>query len=560
MSGFWTVLGLEPTEDISAIKRACAEKAKACHPEEDPEGFLKLRNAYRAALDYAGGGEEASPEAPPAGAEELEDEGWSLSGRPEIMDEGPNPFADHPAAKAFLVLYTGKQRKNPQAWMDYFTSGEFLDVAWERRFAALLLEQATRLEAEYRVNREFLTWLCVAYQFRVLRAEFRNPDGSPRVECQFQINREAQFSGQEFIFEIAAKGPAPKYPRGNELAMLHSFQEYRRMVRIAGDGVWSEQEIGQYSEIIGCYAAGYITDKCQQRGDMDHERHPAGLRLLTHFFRRAGLPEELYRIAWEKLDLKTALMGRAKILYGALRELVLERLPELAEQKKTSFAKLRTDFHDYAAGTYKRGGEHAQATGEDIRRTDAFFFLLPLTMAVYSQYEAVKGEILRRLPDTAAPEEGRELIASCLADGVCGLPEPDAVGLGTAFERDGEDEEDGEPPEAFEPLPPESVLPFEVFAENTEFLYVCTWFQRDRILALFQQTPVGKQLVEGGQFSDIGDAQTAVALAKRLLDDQLHPKGFPMEALKVLPEAVYAQWDYAVPARTRTFRPSGARR
>ena len=109
--------------------------------------------------------------------------------------------------------------------MDYFTSGEFLDVAWERRFAALLLEQATRLEAEYPVNREFLTWLCVAYQFRVLRAEFRNPDGSPRVECQFQINREAQFSGQEFIFEIVAKGPAPKYPRGNELAMLHSFQE-----------------------------------------------------------------------------------------------------------------------------------------------------------------------------------------------------------------------------------------------------------------------------------------------------------------------------------------------
>ena len=267
------------------------------------------------------------------------------------------------------------------------------------------------------------------------------------------------------------------------------------------------------------------------------------------------MPEELYRIAWEKLDLKTALMGRAKTLYGALRELVLERLPELAEQKKTSFAKLRTDFHDYAAGTYKRGGEHAQATGEDIRRTDAFFFLLPLTMAVYSQYEAVKGEILRRLPDTAAPEEGRELIASCLADGVCGLPEPDAVGLGTAFERDGEDEEDGEPPEAFEPLPPESVLPFEVFAENMEFLYVCTWFQRDRILALFQQTPVGKQLVEGGQFSDIGDAQTAVALAKRLLDDQLHPKGFPVEALKVLPEAVYAQWDYAVRSKDKDLPP-----
>ena len=37
-------------------------------------------------------------------------------------------------------------------------------------------------------------------------------------------------------------------------------------------------------------------------------------------------------------------------------------------------------------------------------------------------------------------------------------------------------------------LPPESALPFQIFAENTELLYVCIWFQRDQILALFQQT------------------------------------------------------------------------
>ena len=54
----WTTLGLEATKDVSAIKRAYAEKAKACHPEEDPEGFLKLRQAYQAALAYAEGGEE----------------------------------------------------------------------------------------------------------------------------------------------------------------------------------------------------------------------------------------------------------------------------------------------------------------------------------------------------------------------------------------------------------------------------------------------------------------------------------------------------------------------
>ena len=57
MDTIWTALGLEPTKDVSAIKRAYAEKAKTCHPEEDPEGFLQLRQAYQAALAWAENGE-----------------------------------------------------------------------------------------------------------------------------------------------------------------------------------------------------------------------------------------------------------------------------------------------------------------------------------------------------------------------------------------------------------------------------------------------------------------------------------------------------------------------
>nr|WP_325230917.1 hypothetical protein [uncultured Oscillibacter sp.] len=720
METIWTALGLEPTKDVSAIKRAYAEKAKTCHPEENPEGFLQLRRAYQEALSFAGDGEKAP--APPPSPEEPEDQGWSLTDGPAIIDEGPNPFADHPAAKAFLALYTGKQRKNPQAWMDYFTSGDFLEVGWKRRFAGFLLEQTVRLEGEYPLNKEFLGWLYIVYQFTVDRSR------------EFQMMEWAQFDGQKFIFEIAKRAHVPKTPRGNELAMSYSFREYLHMVYMAEHDAWSEQKIGQCSEIVGRYAAGYITDKCQQRGDMDYERHPAGLRLMTHFFRREGLPDELYRIVWEKLDLKTALMGRAKILYGPLRELALERLPELAGQRKVSFAKLRKDFSDYAVSTYKRRGEHAQATEEDIRRTDDFFsredfqqalldrrfieedllhtavsetrcdyflqrvirfyqehgdapcaqqvvdrakemlryqaladrlrrdretkiqesgltlksapffrhwlntgfshsmeretkrsllgylnqelpylpewsrsflgvegeetlepvsvtlklgrdkftvqfhlryqsflrngepihrpcliweqlmewapnsdtflHLLPVTAAVYNQYDEVRAEILRRLEDTAAPKEGRVFIAACLADQVCGLPIPDAVGT-----------EDAREPEWARSLPPVSFLPYQIFAENTEVLYVCIWFQRDRVLALFQQTPYGQKLIEGGEFHEIEDAETAKDLAKRLLDDQLHPKGFPMEALKVLPESVYAKWDYVVRSKDQDLPP-----
>ena len=729
MDAIWTALGLEPTKDASAIKRAYAEKAKICHPEEDPEGFLQLRQAYQAALAWAENGETppaAGPEAFRPEKTEPEDEGWSLSEKPALWDEGPNPFAERPAAVAFQELYTGKRRRDPKAWMDYFTSGDFLDVAWERRFAGLLLEEVTRLEGEYPIPREFLTWLCAVYQFAVDRSVYRDWDSeNERTEFSFRIDQDAQFEGQEFLFQLAARGPAIKPLKGAERAIYWSFADYRALLRLAEKGRWTEGKLKKAGKILDGYTLGNFED----RNYTPSERHPAGMRLINHFFQREKLPKELYQMAWQKLELKTALMGRAKLFYGVLRERALEQVPDIAadeldirqlnkefeafrqraraleetgkpedwekagEETKAffnrpvfqkalqdrKFAEDHMKYHVQWSGErfaqevldfYKQNPNapcaaqlvqltkesrhrreidlrNRQDQGADIPETmtfsnrpffrhwlntgfyhsidretkqhllgylnqelpylsewsrkflgvedeetpkpvsltlpfgedkvevrfhlrymsflrngepvyrpcfhweqmmelaadaDTFFFLLPVTAAVHNRYAAVQKEILRRLEDTAAPEEAREFIAACLADQVCGLPAPDAVSL-----------EDDKEPEWARSLPPESTLPFQIFAENTELLYVCIWFQRNQILALFQQTVYGQQLVEGGKFEDIEDAQTAVALAEQLLDGQFHPKGFPMEALKVLPEAVYAQWDYQALSRDKSL-------
>ena len=47
---FWKVLGLEPTTDAEAIRGAYREELKKHHPEEDPEGFKRLRAALEEAL------------------------------------------------------------------------------------------------------------------------------------------------------------------------------------------------------------------------------------------------------------------------------------------------------------------------------------------------------------------------------------------------------------------------------------------------------------------------------------------------------------------------------
>lgn len=48
----WKILGIEPTTDKRAIKRAYAAKTKETHPEEKPEEFKQLYEAYQAALAY----------------------------------------------------------------------------------------------------------------------------------------------------------------------------------------------------------------------------------------------------------------------------------------------------------------------------------------------------------------------------------------------------------------------------------------------------------------------------------------------------------------------------
>ncbi len=187
-----------------------------------------------------------------------------------------------------------------------------------------------------------------------------------------------------------------------------------------------------------------------------------------------------------------------------------------------------------------------------VTDTDEFFFLLPVTTTAYDQYENVKAEIWRRMTDTAAPEADRAFIAGCLADQVCGLPLPGEAGLAPEFYEDqveDEDEDGDDAPRLIRSLPPESVLPFEIFAEDADRLLVCVWFQRENILALYQQTPYGEQAVQEGQYNHVRDAQSAVALARQLMQEQLFPSGFPMEELKVPPEAVYAQWDYMVISR-----------
>ena len=148
----WNILGIAPTSDVKEIKRAYAKLAKQYNPEEHPDEFRMIFDAYKRACDYAKKsthvpaesipsenirtkiGIAVSEPSDPAETEYVFDNMLPVSDYYEIAEYG---YGERSAALlgCIKLIVSDKNRKNdPDAWNELLRSAAFESLIFDTEF------------------------------------------------------------------------------------------------------------------------------------------------------------------------------------------------------------------------------------------------------------------------------------------------------------------------------------------------------------------------------------------------------------------------------------------
>lgn len=367
MNDIWKILGIEPTQDKRAVRRAFAEQAKLHHPEEEPEYFAKLNQAYREALrridDQANikrqeSAEEQEGEAGQTkrgeGIEETasashgqeEERGLSLLERLQAAEEHTIQESMEKGALHDLIrlFENPKQMKQADTWKRFFLSESFLGEQFSQEFTRGLLTYLKRQTVCPADNLPmgFLQELAIAYGFIPHFAGVEYFEGKIYPKEWYKVSVENTFPARKYaaeIFNMQGRDCDLKSMTGRMLRQPankvrhNAFSDYIAIKEMSGRGQLTEQERDTWQHTLSLCQVCYLYERNGKRlGEKDYEaRSECVVKLYVQWLKDERLPEQVLKFFYQKLSLRELEHSSTRGLYKELKEQVLRQLPQVEE-------------------------------------------------------------------------------------------------------------------------------------------------------------------------------------------------------------------------------------
>ena len=367
-SDIWTFLGIAPTSDKKTIRSAYAAQSRLHHPEEEPEYFVELNQAYRQALSLARTAEadgssenrisrsgeedrnsnhaEFTQLYTGTGNEKDKEESASLLERlADARQKAIQQSMETGALHDFITLFTNpKQAKAADTWKRFFLSEAFLREQYTEDFArglyTYLMEQ--QLHPCDNLPAGLLQELAIAYALIPHFAGEEYGQGMKYPKEWYKVSVEQTLPARKQIAEIfnrqgwdcdlksmtrrMLKQPANKVRH-------NAFTDYLTLKEMGQKGQLTEADKETWQHILGFGQVHYLYERNGKRlGGADYEsRSECVVKLYVQWLKDQRLPDCVLKFLYQKFSFRELDRSSTRGLYGALKEQVLVQLPQVEE-------------------------------------------------------------------------------------------------------------------------------------------------------------------------------------------------------------------------------------